>query len=297
MSRVALTACLVSLALLPDAARAGSVVALLSDPKVAQFQEAMEGARESLGALSEIAVGAKGWEAELKQQAPAVVLVVGQKALQVARASLPGTPIVYCMVFQKDVLVSPPVTGVPLEVSIGSQLAELRRVAPALRRIGLIYDPQTSSAQVEEATKAATVAGLTLRPKGVADPRDVQAAVAEMAGQVEALWLLPAPRLITKEVFSYLLVFTLEHRIALYGFLESFTRAGALASVSADYREIGRRAGELAAGIAAKPAEKRLPVPPVVFSQGAVTLNLKTAARLGLQIPDEAVARARQVFR
>jgi ABC-type uncharacterized transport system substrate-binding protein len=108
---------------------------------------------------------------------------------------------------------------------------------------------------------------------------------------------MPDPRLITAEMFNYLLVYTLERKIALFGFLDSFTEAGALASVAPDYQEIGRRAGQLAAGIAARPADARLPVPPPMGGAGALSVNVKTARQLGVDVPQQVLSRARQVFR
>ncbi|HWE26966.1 MAG TPA: ABC transporter substrate binding protein, partial [Polyangia bacterium] len=112
-----------------------------------------------------------------------------------------------------------------------------------------------------------------------------------------ALWLMPDPRLISAEMFNFLLVFTLEHKIALFGFLDSFTQAGALASIAPDYGDIGRRAARIAADLAQKPPEARLPVPPPVGAGGVLSVNAKTAKRLGLDIPPSALGKAKQVYR
>jgi putative ABC transport system substrate-binding protein len=95
-------------------------------------------------------------------------------------------------------------------------------------------------------------------------------------------------------MFSFLLVFTLEHKIALFGFSDSFTQAGALVSVAPDYQEIGRRAARMAAEGALKPGA---PLPAAMTSPGALTVNLKTAKQLGLDIPQSVLSRARQVYR
>jgi putative tryptophan/tyrosine transport system substrate-binding protein len=89
---------------------------------------------------------------------------------------------------------------------------------------------------------------------------------------------------------------TLERRIALFGFLDSLTQAGALASVAPDYLEIGRRAGKLASELA-RTAETRSSVPPVTASPGSLSINLKTAKQLGLDISPGVQAKARQIFR
>jgi putative ABC transport system substrate-binding protein len=138
---------------------------------------------------------------------------------------------------------------------------------------------------------------MTIVSKAVDDPKQVRDAAAQLAGKVDALWLLPDPRLATPELIDFFLVFTQDHKIGLWGFLESLTKAGALASLSPDYAEIGRRAGKLAQEIAQRPADRRVPVPAPVDSPGTLTVNLKTARQLGLELPAAVIGKARQVFK
>jgi putative ABC transport system substrate-binding protein len=169
-------------------------------------------------------------------------------------------------------------------------------VHAAAKRVGVIYDPRTSAAFMEDAVKAAGALGVTLVARPVSDAREVRTALSEIADGIDVLWLMPDPRLISAEMFNYLLIFTLERRIALFGFLDSFTQAGALASVAPDYHEIGRRAAQLAAEVAARPADARLPLPPPTTSPGALSVNTKTAQQLGVAIPPSVLAKARQVY-
>jgi putative ABC transport system substrate-binding protein len=178
-----------------------------------------------------------------------------------------------------------------------AQLERLRQVAPSVKRLGLIYDPRTSGAFVEEAQKAAGRFGLTLVTKPVSDAKGVPEALTEIAESIDALWLMADPRMVNPELIQYILVFTLERKIALYGFLDSITRAGALASVAVDYQASGRAAARMAAELAARGPEARLPVPPPASSPGALTVNTKTAHQLGIDIAPEVLAWARQVYR
>ena len=289
-------AALVALTALGDVARAGGVVAI-SDGRIAQYREALGAAKELLKDAPVLDSNAGDLADQLKRADPTVVLAIGQKALQMAKSATPNLPIVYCMVLGAGASASRTVTGVKLEVAAGGQLEQLRQVNPGAKRVGVIYEPRTSGAFMEDAVKAAGRLGLTLVSKPVSEAKEVRQALSDIAGSIDALWLMPDPRLITAEMFNFLLVFTLERKIALFGFLDSFTQAGALASVAPDYQEIGRRAGRLAAELAAKPAETRLPVPSPSPSPGALTVNLKTAKQLGLDIPAGVLGKARQVYR
>jgi putative ABC transport system substrate-binding protein len=274
----------------------GAGVLTVGDPRVAQYREALGAAKEILRDGPVLDPNASNATERLKQADPAVILAVGQKALQFARQNAPTVPTVFCMVLT-GTGTSRTVTGVRLEVAAGVQLSQLRQAAPQVKRIGVIYDPHVSAGFVEEAVKAAGVHGVTVVSRPVSDPREVRGALNEIAGSIDGLWLVPDPHLVTVEMFNYLLVFTLEHKIALFGFLESFTQAGALASVSPDYQEIGRRAAKMAADVAARPDSGRVPVPPPIGSPGVLTLNAKTARRLGLEFSPAALSKAHQVYR
>jgi putative ABC transport system substrate-binding protein len=291
-----LLAALLLLIALPRFAWAGGVVAI-SDERVAQYREALDAAKELLSAARVLDPNASDIADQLKRADPAVVLAVGQKALQAAKSAAPNLPTVYCLVLGAHAAASRTVTGVGLEVAPAGQLEQLRQVAPSAKRIGIIYDLHASGGFIEEAGKAAARLGLTLVLKPVTEAKEVRGALSEIAGGIDALWLMPDPRLITAEMFSFLLVFTLERKIALFGFLDSFTQAGALASVAPDYKESGRRAARLALELANRPPDARVPVPPPLSGPGALTVNMKTAKRLGIDISAGVLGKARQVYR
>jgi putative ABC transport system substrate-binding protein len=276
-------------------ARAGGVVTL-ADGRAVQYREALAASREIVHNSPVLDTNAADAPEQLRRADPAVVLAIGQKALQVAKSTMPDRPIVFCMVLGSGAATRS-VTGLRLEVPPATQLESFKQVHPSARRVGVIYDPRASGAFIEEAVKAAGRLGVTLVARPVGDAKEVRGALAEIAGSVDALWLMPDPRLITAEMFNFLLVFTLERKIALFGFLDSLTQAGALASVAPDYQEIGRRAAHVAVEVAAKPAEARLPLPAPQGSPGSLTINLKTAKQLGLDVPPGVLAKARQVFR
>jgi putative ABC transport system substrate-binding protein len=278
------------------AASAGGVVAL-GDERVAQYKEALQAAREVLHDAAIVDSTAADAVERLRSADPGVIIAVGQKALQLAARAAPSTPTVFCMVLGASAVASRNVTGVKLEVAPALQLGLIKKVDPDAKRVGLIYDPKTSAPYFEEASKAAGALGLTLVARQVSDAREVRSALSAIAGGIDALWLIPDPHLISAEMFNFLLVFTIEHKIALFGFLDTLTQAGALASVAPDYREIGRRAARMAGDLLAKPTESRLPVPPLQASPGALSVNLKTATQLGLKVSTDVLAKARQVYK
>lgn len=270
-------------------------VVIVTDGRVAQYREALNAAKTALQNPPVLELAAADFGAQLQSAAPAVVLAIGQRAIQAVIGSQPQLPVVYCMVPGGAAPTARTVTGVRLEVQPEQQLALLRRVHPDVKRIGVLYDPRSFGSFVAEASKAAGAAGISLVLRPVGDGMAVRTLLGQLIDSVDALWLLPDPGLITADMFNFLLVYTLEHKVALFGFFDSLTRAGALASVSPDYPQIGKLAARLAAEIAAKPAESRLPLPPVQWSPGTLSINANTAQQLGIELSSEAQAKASQV--
>ena len=272
-------------------------VLIVTDSRVAQYKEALSAAKAELPSSPVLELTSPDLAAQLQRAEPAVALAIGQRALQMIQARQPQLPIVYCMVLGSAAPTARTVTGVRLEVQPEQQLALLRSVHPEAKRLGVLYDPRTFSGYVAEVSKSVGPSGVTLVSRPVSDGLAVRPVLAQMIEGIDALWLLPDPSLITSDMFNFLLVYTLEHKVALFGFFDSLTRAGALASVSPDYPQIGRLAARLALDIAAKPAEARLPLPAAQWSPGVLSINANTARQLGIELSAQAQAKASQVYR
>jgi putative ABC transport system substrate-binding protein len=270
-------------------------IVVVSDQSVPQFKEAYEAAQKVSPEASYADENSPDAPNQMKHAD--VVVTIGQKALELARATVPDKPTVYAMVLASQVPSSKNVTGVALEVPPFAQFAQWKQMKFDATRVGVIYNPKESAAYVTEAGKAAGALALTLVSRQVSDAKDVKNALNDLAGKIDVLWLVPDPHLFSPDMFRFVLGFTLDHKIALLGFLDSFTQSGAIASMSPDYRDIGRRAMRLALGIAGRPAEQRLPVPAPMTSPGTLTINLKTAHQLGIDMPDGVINKARQVYR
>jgi len=173
--------------------------------------------------------------------------------------------------------------------------SRVKLVYPAGRRVGVIYNPEASGRYLVEAQRAAKAAGILLVAEPVSEASGVKEAVARMLGRIDLLWLPPDPRLFSRDLFAYLLSFSLERKLPLVGFLESFTQAGALASISADYADVGERAGKLASAASREGFQR--PPGGLAYAPGVLSLNLKIARALGVDVPARAIAQARKVFR
>ncbi|HXF91672.1 MAG TPA: ABC transporter substrate-binding protein [Nitrospiraceae bacterium] len=225
-----------------------------------------------------------------------LVLAVGLKAAMAAKLEIVDTPVIYVMVLDpsKHNLAAPNMTGIFLEVPLDRQLDTIRSLLPGQRRVGVLYDPSKTSAVVEEARRQAKAYGLELVAAQVASERDVPASLRTLLPTVGALWLVPDSTVLTDESLRYILNTALDQKVPVIGFSPEFVRSGALLSLSVNYGDIGRQAGSLARRIL--DGQVSLPLKAVPADRVRMTLNLKTARFLGIDVPKEIEARADEIY-
>jgi len=258
---------------------------------VAPFRAAADAAEKRLPGAQELEPSDPALADKLKDAS--VVVAVGRKSLKAAREHVSSKPVVFCMVLGVSRMdLSGTVTGVPLEADPASVLNQILSVLPHTHHVGLIYDPHASGLYLEHARAAAADKNITLVLAPVSKGTEARDAVEAMIRKVDVLWLPPDPKLFTEELATYVLSEAAENKVPLMSFVESHTAQGALAAVSASFAEVGDRAGQVAATIAALPEDKRLPVPPPVYAPGELSLNLKSANAMGVDIPADAVGHA-----
>ncbi len=189
------------------------------------------------------------------------------------------------------------VTGVSLftsELEV-KRFALLRELAPTIPRIAMLVNPNnpTAQADVQDVEAAARAVGQQIDFLRAGSEREIDAAFRAMVRQrTDALLVAHDPFLFSRR--EQLVTLTAHHAIpAMYEFRE-FVLAGGLMSYGSkltdNYRLAGGYAGKILKG--AKPAD--LPVQqPTKFM---LTINLKTAKTLGLEIPPKLLALADEVI-
>lgn len=231
--------------------------------------------------------------AELKPRSPLVV-AFGPLAAQVAREAAPELPLVYCMIqdpAQLGLAGAPNVTGVAFSIPIMNQLAAFRTVNPRGVRVGVIYGSESVAKLVQEAQTRSRVLRLNIVERRVASDKEVPEALRGMlkgSEAVDALWLPPDPMLLGDEARRFLLAETLKAGKPIYAFSSALVAEGALASNSPDLASVGEQAAELVARMLGGDRSSTLLIP-----RGELVINKKTAERLKLEIPADALAQAK----
>ncbi|HUK55251.1 MAG TPA: ABC transporter substrate-binding protein [Nitrospiria bacterium] len=233
---------------------------------------------------------------QVKRLKPAAVLAVGSKAAGLAKAGLPGIPLVYCLVIDPNQygLQNGNVIGIGLEIPVQSQFKTFITVAPALKRIGVLYDPTKTSGLIRSAEDEARRLKLELVKSEVRTSDEIPGAIQKLLPQIQGLWMVPDSTVITNDSFQFILLETLEKGVPFMAFSDSFVKAGALLALSPDYTAIGKQSSALVDQVI------RSGVPDqgkVIYPETArLTINLKTARILGLAIPEEILKTADEVI-
>ena len=258
-------------------------ILVLTQPEVAQYALVVQAVRAELPDAQVADVGDAAACAAAFQTAPEVAIAVGTKAFDLAKARLPATPIVAAAVLGPDAGGRADVTAVPLEPRGAEGLRALAALAPSVRKVMVIFPPSSAGA-VAELKQAAASSGLTVEFRALVELSSFQQLFRSVLAGRDAVWLLPDTRLARPEIVRFMVSTCLEQRVALVGFLEAMTRAGALASVSADFHAIGKVAVRLAAQL----REKHAGAVPFEFAAGKVSVNART--REVLRLPGEVPA-------
>jgi putative tryptophan/tyrosine transport system substrate-binding protein len=242
---------------------------------------------------------------ELVALAPDVILVTGSTLLAPLLQATRSVPIVF-------VNVSDPVgaghvaslarpggnaTGfTQFEYGMsGKWLELLKQIAPKLNRAAVLRDPTTTTgiAQLAALHSAAPPLSVVVSPLDVRNPDDIERAVTGFARSPNGGLVLTSSAQAIRHRELIIALAARHHLPAIYPY-HLFVISGGLMSYGIDTTEPLRRAAGYVDRIlrGEKPAD--LPVQqPTKFE---LAINLKTAKALGLQVPDQLLARADEVI-
>ena len=289
-------------------AAAGDVVALISAP-VEAYEEALKGFEGSLRGHRVVKAHQMGGDlkrgrailAELPaEQKPDLVFAVGLWALEAALKQPAGVPVVYAMVLNPASVVGRQpanVTGASMNVPVAESLGLLKQLGPQIRRVGVVFDEAKTGYLVKEAQALAYTTGIELVARSVRSPGEaIQAIDALQREGIDAFWFLPDETLLAEPVSKHVFLVAHRHGIPILGLSERQAKMGAvLALTFGSSEDIGSQAGELAnAVLGGAPASA---VPATSARLVSLTVNLKAAKKLGVEIPESILVAANEVIK
>jgi len=253
------------------------VVAVLSS-QTGPYREALAGLESELGAPIRSFILTEG--APKIPRATRVVIAFG------SRAALRDYPdreaLVYAMA-PGTAVEGGDVIEICMEPDAAVLLANLKRVQPALKRLGVLWQAPKMERYIGRLRAAAAPLDVAIQSRQIADSSDMPDRLRDIYRTVDALWLPPDPLLLNANSLAILMEFSRSNHIPLFVPTSGLVAQGAIASVGPSFREMGR-----AAGIAVRKALENQPQENIIYlADVEVVINESAAAQIGLKISKE----------
>ncbi|MCA9364249.1 DUF3068 domain-containing protein [Candidatus Kaiserbacteria bacterium] len=180
-------------------------------------------------------------------------------------------------------------------VSIDTQLNVFREIVPRTTTIGFVHRTGefNSEIQIEEMRSVAAqydIAVVEVAGRNVAELSD---ALAAMPQSVDAIYSA-CDTLVQGEAEEVIIAYAQEHALPSFSCNDTGPAKGDLVGTVADMYQIGRRAGEQAVlvleGVSPSSLETSTVARPFIY------INARTAAALGITIPQDILTRAKEIF-
>lgn len=288
------------------AVAASPKVAIVLSQESSPYTDMVQGFRASLagaGVQAEIEIHNLKGNSEnaskvirsFKNESPTMFLTVGSLATQAVLAEHEKVPVIASLTAHLEKLRKKGnLTGVGLEFSLESQFEVMRRILPELATVGVLYSPQENQVIIDQAQNLAKKLGMKLLPRPVETPRGIPDALESLANNVDLLWGITDQVVVSPQTAEPILLFSFRNKIPFAGLSAPWVKAGSLYALERDYGDIGDQCAGIAIKVLNKTNPRMIPVDPprkVFFS-----VNLKTARSMNIELPQQVIDRASQVF-
>jgi putative ABC transport system substrate-binding protein len=182
-----------------------------------------------------------------------------------------------------------------MNVPVDQPIRVLKQLGSQIKRIGVIFNRTRTGYLVKEAEAVAREEGLQLVTREITSPKEVLPALESLQDGIDALWIVPDETILAQAVIQQMLLVSYRKKIPVLGLSDRHAQMGALLSVSfASSEDIGRQAGEIARSILGGKAPAQVPYS--TARKINLTVNLKAAQKLGVEVPRPVVAKATSVI-
>jgi len=185
------------------------------------------------------------------------------------------------------------VTGMSDMSPLDLHLALIREITPEAKKIGVPYNPGEANAVtlVELLKSLAPAAGFEIVEAAAPKSSDVLAAAQSLVGKVDVIYV-PTDNTIVSALEAVIKV-GIDNKIPVYaGDTDSVPR-GAIAALGFNYYDVGRQTGKIVVRVLQGENPGDIPVEGVQITE--LYVNPGAAEKMGVTIPQEVIARAKEV--
>lgn len=190
----------------------------------------------------------------------------------------------------------PNITGVPTPGAYAEVMGYFHQCFPSARRVGTVFVPAEVNTVFHKTqlTREAKKLGIEVVAVAANTSSELPDAAMALCGMnIEGLCQVGGN--LTATGFVSIAQAAHRARLPIFSFLTPQAREGATLVVGRDYYDAGKQAAGIAARIIRGENPATIPFAP--FHKSRLTVNLKTAHALGLNIPPEVLKRADEVIR
>lgn len=176
------------------------------------------------------------------------------------------------------------VTGTSDAIPVDKSLKLIKKFVPDVKTIGVVCNTSeiNSKLQVDALREAAEKEGIKVIDKGATQANEVNQAVAAVAKEADVIFA-PTDNLVASSMPIITKVAT-ENKIPVIGSEEGHVENGALACNGISYKELGKKAGEMAAQIL-KGEKQPSEIPVTTLDETETIINKSTMETLGIKDP------------
>jgi putative ABC transport system substrate-binding protein len=186
------------------------------------------------------------------------------------------------------------ITGVMLSQNQARRLELLLEIAPHIKRIFILYNPEDAAATsaLEQVQRRASDLGIEIVSVEGHNDGEVSAALSNLPPEIDAIFLVPDS--VVNAHIDNIVALAIDRKLPISGPSNTQVEDGALTAYGIIHHQVGEHAARIADQIlkGAKPGEL-----PVETAEFFMAINLQTADAIGLEIPYSILEQAKIIIR
>jgi len=239
---------------------------------------------------------------EINELDPRLILTVGSFVTQEISERIKNKPIIFSAVLNPETSgfvksknnPGGMITGASLDIPPNIQYKYFKRVISDLKKVGVLYSDETANL-IPPAKVVASGLGLELIAVKIDSEKDIPGALEKLQRTTDGIWSVADKKIFSPRSTRFILLNTLRNGIPFMGFSRNLVESGALFALDFDYKDIGRQTGKIALNVLSggNPARIKVEVPGIIWFH----YNDKTAKHINVDVPEDLVAIAKEVYR
>lgn len=263
-------------------------VLIIADAQLKPVMEVTQGLRKTLHATTRTYSPAEvrgNLAAVVQREDARVVIAMGRDALNEALTLPAAIPVIYDMVVTPPSISRPNTSGYYMATPATEYAELVRNHIPALRRVSVVGSREYINMLAGDVSSP-------VFPHAVKSTVEFVSAMKQIEN-ADAILLLPDSGIMSTTAMEEAFLQSFRRRIPLMGISERHVKEGALLALVVDMVNVGRLIGEQATQALKSGSVGKASLPPRKFE---LFLNMDTARKLRIAIPDEVVRMARKAY-